>query len=431
MSEHMLIVGNGREIPGLARQARPGLRTTMLVRLDALPRVRDQSSHARLIGLPHDRGVSEWVEMARAIHARDPFDHLATYGERDQDKAAAIGAVLGLRTHSPETVRWVHDKLALRERLAALGVDPTPSRRVRGVDEAADFGREYGYPFVLKPIAGTASAGVTVVPGPIDVAAAWAWAAAVKAVESDEIVAESYLDGTELSVEAFSENGEHRVVCLTGKVKTAGHCVELGHVVRGPFDDATCEVVSRFTVAVLDALGVRDGVTHTEVIVTADGPHVVETHLRPAGDEIPEMIHDTYGVDLIDLLVRQSLGDRLLNRLDRELKAAADIAGYAAIWYATPAASGRIVSVTGLESARAMPGVISVELLKQVGDHLPTQVTDSGTRAVAARGVADDPREALQRARAAAEAVRFTVEAVPAFGENSAPEIAWGFSLDQ
>jgi formate-dependent phosphoribosylglycinamide formyltransferase (GAR transformylase) len=409
------------EIPGLAHQARPGLRTTMLVRLSALPRVRDPGMHARLVALPHDGGAGEWVEMARCIHARDPFGHLATYGERDQDKAAAIGAALGLRTHSPQTARWVHDKAAMRQRLAALGVDGTPSGRVRNIEEAAQAGRQYGYPFVLKPVAGTGSAGVTVVHSPADLAAAWEWAARVTAEEPGELVAERYLDGTELSVETLSEDGEHRIVCLTGKVKTATHCVELGHMVPGPFDAATREAVSRFTASVLDALGVRDGVGHTEIIVTADGPHVVETHLRPAGDEIPEMIRDTHGIDLLDLLVRQSLGEHVMGRLDGELKAAAKITTCAAIWFGTPAASGRIVAVTGIEAAREMAGVVGVDFLKEAGDELPAELTHSGTaggsaRAISARATADDPREALRRAKAAAEAVRFTVEAMPAYG---------------
>lgn len=418
MSEHLLIVGNGGEIPGLAHQARPFLRTTMLVRIAALPRVRSPGMHARVVALPHDSGPGEWVEMARCIHARDPFDHMATYGERDQDKAAAIGVALGLRTHTPETVRWVHDKTAMRHRLAALGVDGTPSDRVRNIDEAGRAGGQYGYPFVLKPMSGTGSAGVTVVHSPADLAAAWQWAARAMTAESGDLVAERYLRGTELSVESLSEDGEHRIVCLTGKVKTAAHCVELGHMVPGPCDAATREVVSCYTASVLDALGVRDGVTHTEIIVTDDGPHVVETHLRPAGDEIPEMIRDTCGIDLLDLLVRQSLGEHVMGRLDGELKAAATTTTCAAIWFGTPAASGRIVAVTGIESAREMAGVVGVSSLKEVGDELPAELSDSGTgsaRAVCVRATADNPWEALHRAKAAAEAVRFTVEAVPAY----------------
>jgi biotin carboxylase len=412
MSEHVLIVGNGREIPGLVRAARPGIRTTMLVRLDVLHRVRDRGANARVIGLPHDRGPQEWIEMARSIHARDPFDHLGTYSEKDQDKAAAVGCALGLRTHGVDTIRLVHDKVAMRERLAAIGVDPTPATRVDSVDEVRAFAVRHGYPLVLKPVAGAASSGVSVVRGPGELGAAWAWAKAAEEPDTDDVLVETYLDGVELSIEAFSEDGAHRVVALTGKVKDPRHCVELGHVVRGPFDEATAATVREFTSAALDALGVRDGVTHTEVILTADGPHMVETHVRPAGDDISEMIRDTYGIDLIDLLVQRSLGARVLDRLDRELKASADIAEHAAIWYATPAGGGRITDVSGVDAARALPGVVSVELLKEPGDELAAELVDSRARAVAARAVAGTPEEALRCARAAAEAVAFTTEAV-------------------
>jgi biotin carboxylase len=419
MSEHVLIVGNGREIPGLVRAARPGIRTTMLVRLDVLHRVRDRAANARVIGLPHDRGPQEWIEMARSIHARDPFDHLGTYSEKDQDKAAAVGAALGLRTHSLDTIRWVHDKVAMRERLRAAGVDPTPAARVDSLDQARAFAVRHGYPVVVKPVAGAASSGVTVVREPRELDAAWAWAKAAEEPDTDDVLVEAYLDGLELSVEAFSEDGVHRIVALTGKVKNPRHCVELGHVVRGPFDETTTGAVHRFTVAVLDALGVRDGVTHTEVILTADGPRMVETHVRPAGDDIPEMIRDTYGIDLIDLLVQRSLGARVLDRLDREIKASADIAEHAAIWYATPPVAGRITAVSGVDAARELPGVVSVELLKEPGDELAGELLDSRARAVAARAVAGTPEEALRRARVAAEAISFTTE--PA-GDGAAAE---------
>jgi biotin carboxylase len=406
---HVLIVGNGREIPGLVRGARPDIRTTMLVRLDVLHKVRDRAANERVVGLPHDRGTAEWIAMARSIHERDPFDRLGTYSEKDQDKAAAIGAALGLATHAVDTVRWVHDKVAMRERLAATGVDPTPGVPVGSAAEVRELAGRFGYPVVVKPVAGAASSGVSVVRDPDQVDAAWAWARAAEEPDTDAVTVEPFLAGVECSVEAFSEAGTHRVVCVTGKVKDPVHCVELGHVVRGPFAPEVRELVAGYTGRVLDALGVSDGVTHTEVILTADGPRVVETHLRPAGDDIPEMIRDTYRVDLIDLLVRRSLGESVLDRLDCALAEAEKIDEYAAIWYHSPAATGEVAAVTGVPAAEALPGVVSVEVGKEVGDRLTAEVTDSRQRAVAARAVGATPDEALARARAAAEAVVFTV----------------------
>lgn len=410
---HVLIVGNGREIPGLVRQAAPDIRTTMLVRLDVLHRVRDRGSNVRIVGLRHDEGVDEWVEMARSIHRRDPFDRLGTYSEKDQDKAAAIGEALGLPTHRRETVRWVHDKVAMRARLAELGVDPTPSERVTELGQARDFAERHGYPVILKPVAGAASSGVSVVRDEDELATAWAWAKAAEEPDTDDVLAEPYLDGVELSVEAFSQDGDHRIVSLTTKIKDDRHCVEVGHVVRGSFDAATTEAVRRFTLTVLDALGIRDGVTHTEVILTRDGPRLVETHLRPAGDDIPEMIRDTYGIDLIDLLVQGSLGIPVLDRLDRELEKAAEVHEFAAIWYTTPDGGGRIEAITGLEAARGMPGVVGIELIAEVGDELPAELTDSRARTSSVRAVGSTPEEALRRAREAAQAVRFVVEKPP------------------
>jgi biotin carboxylase len=414
MAEHILIVGNDKDFPGLVRRYRPDARITMMARLAALGRIKNPAAYARVISLPHGGSAAEWVEMSRAIHARDPFDRLCTFSERDQDKAASIGAALGLGTHSPDTVRWVHDKVEMRKRLAAVGLESTASQRVADLDQVRDFASRHGYPVVVKPVAGAASSGVSVVRSPWELAGAWQWAQAASVPDTSDLLAEQYLEGPEVSVEAFSEAGAHRAVCVTGKVKDPVHCLELGQLVRGPFDRPTREAASRYTVKVLDALGVTDGVTHTELVLTAAGPRVVETHLRPAGDDIPEMIRDVYGVDLLDLLVQQSLGGRVLDQLDAGLEAAAKIDQYSAIWFALPAGTGTVTAVRGAEQARAMPGVVRVEVLKEPGDSVVAQATDSLARTVSARAVADDPFEALRAARRAAESVTFTIDTVAA-----------------
>jgi biotin carboxylase len=83
--------------------------------------------------------------------------------EHDQDRAAAVGAALGVATHSPQTVRLVQDEHAMRARLREAGIDDTPAVRVTGEAELVGFGRLYGYPYVVEPVAGTASFGVSVV----------------------------------------------------------------------------------------------------------------------------------------------------------------------------------------------------------------------------------------------------------------------------
>ena len=53
--------------------------------------------------------------------------------------------------------------------------------------------------------------------------------------------------------------------------------------------------------------------SHTEVIVTAEGPRIVGTHVRLGGDSIPELIQLVSGVDLEELWIRQTLGESVFD----------------------------------------------------------------------------------------------------------------------
>jgi hypothetical protein len=56
-------------------------------------------------------------------------------------------------------------------------------------------------------------------------------------------------------------------------------------------------LVERAVAELLDALGVTDGPTHTEVKVDGDRVTVVETHTRLGGDGIADLVQLTSGID--------------------------------------------------------------------------------------------------------------------------------------
>jgi hypothetical protein len=130
MTTHVLVVGTGQQYPELIRDIRPGAHTSVLCRRELLPHVRAVASHRMVIGIGADGPDEEWLTLARAVHQVQPVTQVVAFGELDQDRAALIGTALGVGGHSPQTVRWVHDKDAMRARLRAVGVDDTPASRV-------------------------------------------------------------------------------------------------------------------------------------------------------------------------------------------------------------------------------------------------------------------------------------------------------------
>ena len=417
MSEHVLVVGSGRDLPTRVRNALPGTRTSVICRLEYVAKLRELTEHSRVIAVRHDAPEAEWIELAAVVHARHPFTRIATFGERDQDRCAAIGKALGIPTHSPETVALVHDKHAMRARLREAGVDATASAVVADVAELRAFAAEHGLPCVVKPVRGAGSAGVAVVREEGALAAAFERAdGSFEGLPDAGVLAEQFHEGPQFSVEAFSEDGEHQVVAVTRKFSDPVSFVEMGHVCPAQLTPAQEKEVHTYVEQLLDTLGVTTGATHTEIVLGQAGPKVIETHVRMGGDEIPALALDATGVDIAECVVRQMVGERVLPGI-REKLAGQRPAHSSAIWFAASPAAGELVDVRGLDEARQTKGVTEVEPLVRPGGSCGT-LESSESRIAYARALGDTADEAVAAARQAVERLEFQLRLCAVDGET-------------
>ncbi|GGV04878.1 argininosuccinate lyase [Kitasatospora herbaricolor] len=406
-SEHVLVVGPGRDFPARIRAARPGARTTVICQLDYIGKVREPGANARVIGVRGDAPDQEWIDLAAAAHARDPFTRIGTFGERDQDHYAVIADALGLSAHTPETVTLVHDKEAMRARLRAAGVDTTACARVADLDELRAFVAAAGTPCVVKPVSSSGSAGVTKVTEDGELPRAFERAAgSYLGLSNTGVLVEEFLAGPQFSVEAFSEAGEHVLVAITRKYSDPESFVELGHVAPAELPADTAAAIEAHVYAVLDALGVGFGPTHTEIVLTPAGPRVIETHVRMGGDMIPTLALEATGVDIDDCTARQTLGEKVLPGIRARLAESRSGARSSAIWFASVAAPGTLDEILGLEQARALPGVTEVAAAARPGAKVGA-LENSESRVAYARALAATAEEAVRQARAAVAGLEF------------------------
>ncbi|MFG2572538.1 ATP-grasp domain-containing protein [Streptomyces sp. NPDC048481] len=293
--------------------------------------------------------------LVRALHEQRPFTRVFTQTEAAQAVAGHLTDTLGLPGNSERTTRLLHDKPALRALLNERGIGPVATLTRPSRAELRDFVKASGAA-VLKPTMGSGSLGVRRIACVDEVDEAWAWR---EAFGLDDFMAEEWLVGAELSVETFSRAGSHTVVAVTGK-ETGQGVVELGHVVPAPLDDADRYAVEATVRALLDAVGFVDGPAHTELILTAAGPRVVESHSRRGGDRINDLVRLVHGVDLEEATYRLALDDD-----PPALRRAPD--GAAAIRFLV-ADPGTVTSVTGEAEAAAADGVVQVDVQVEPGD---------------------------------------------------------------
>jgi biotin carboxylase len=171
------------------------------------------------------------------------------------------------------------------------------------------------------------------------------------------------------------------------------------------------KLIHHYAGEVLDALGVRFGPTHTEFVLTTEGPRIIETHLRLSSDTGP-LVPGATGVDLIETQLRQTMGEKVLPGIRRTLEKSSAAERYGAVWYANTDLSGQLVKLVGLEESGSDPDVT-------VTPHVEPGARLDGlrcnySRLAEARAFAPEPEKALNMARDAIRKLRIVVHAGPA-----------------
>jgi biotin carboxylase len=362
--------------------------------------------------------------LVRAAHEAYGFTKVVSLVDQAMELVGRINDLLRLDGTSYEVAHRFHDKLAMREWLGKAGFETVAAEEIKDAAALRRFGSRYGYPFVLKPVDGTGSRGVIRIDDPGETGEAWCRSVGLQGRNDlplatffpvGRFIAEEFIDGPEYSVESFSFSGRHVAVSVTDKI-SAG-VVEMGHAepaLLAPHDEAA--LVDR-VVAFLQTMGLRDGVSHTEVRMSAAGPRIIESHNRVSGDRVMDLVEAVYGIDLEQYAVGWPHG------LVQELAGRPSPRCAAATRFLT-AAPGTVVAIEGEEEVRAHPAVLDLDLAVGVGDEVQA-VADNFYRPGQVLVAAPDTATATEVCAALASKVRIRTRGawpatapVPATGGN-------------
>jgi biotin carboxylase len=333
---------------------------------------------------------------AAELCARYPVSRVVTTAEDGLLPAARVNQQQGLGGNPPQVVRRLKDKAELRRCLAERGLSPVRYQLVSSASELSCFVSSAG-PAIVKPVAEGGSKGVRLIRHPAQAEAAWQ---EILHEGRKVMLAEEYLSGPEVSVEAFSAAGRHTVVAITDK-RLGDRFVEAGHSMPAALTDQEHADAIALTCAVLDAVGLMEGPSHSELKLTSNGPRVIESHNRIGGDRIADLVRAVYGTDLERLTIGVPLG---LLAWDG---AAPRAAGGAAVRFLTPQ-PGTLTEVI-VPPPGAVPGATATVTVKP-GDEIPP-VRWSGDRVAGnVFATADTAQEAMKRADALAAAVAFATQ---------------------
>jgi len=221
--------------------------------------------------------------------------------------ADELSDALGVPTNGASSAPVRRDKYAMIETLRAAGL--RCARQIKSGDPEAILAWVAGegpYPYVVKPLDSAATDSVYICRDLAELHGA------VREVRgrhtiydkpNDEVLVQSFLDGHEYVVDMVSYAGS-RYVCgvwqYIKRVAGGSHPIYDTEWLL-PADEEPVPTLIAYTNAALDALNVRFGPSHAEVILTPDGPALVEVGTRMAGNMNPGFHDYCAGANQADL----------------------------------------------------------------------------------------------------------------------------------
>jgi biotin carboxylase len=272
--------------------------------------------------------------------------------------AARLREILGLPGLTVEETVPFRDKERMKQVLDAAGLRTPWHTEATTVAEVWDAAERIGYPLIIKPIAGAGSADTYRVDSAADL----------------DLVLPTLRHVPRVSVEEFVEAEEftYDTICANGQVLFENICrynprplqckqhewISPVTMALRDLDDPYLQGGRALGVAVIKALGFRDGFTHMEWYRKADGEVVFgEIGARPPGARTVDVMNYAVDADLFAAWADAVTNGRISQPIERRYNAASI--------FKRAQGAGRITHYDGLDRLLAEYGehVVALDLL--------------------------------------------------------------------
>lgn len=358
----MILGASILQVPAIEKALQMGLKAVVI----------DMNPNADGFGVPGViKEIVSTIDIDAAInvakkHNVDGVITLAT--DMPMRTVSAIAKECGLIGISGDTAIKTTDKSRMREALRVGNVPIPKYFRVSNKKELQTAMECFEGAFMLKPAVSSGSRGILMITDRNNIDDAYEYTRNFS--YNGIVVVEDVLSGPEVSVETLAFGGEIHVIQITDKMTTGSpHFVEMGHT--QPTMLECINEIKNAAIAANKAVGIDNGPSHTEIIITEDGPKIVEIGARLGGDCIAtHLVPLSTGVDMVEACIKIALGEK--PEINQTINCGA------AIRYFNQN-SGVVKSIKGISEAESSSGVKQVSVVHGIGENI-TEITDSGSR---------------------------------------------------
>lgn len=272
---------------------------------------------------------------------------------------AAATTLLGLPGISFETAVMATDKGEMIKAFKEKKVESPWYFIIDNRSKLKSVANQLSFPCILKPTDNAGSRGVILVKEYGELNTAYEYS--IKQSRTGKVIIEEFMEGSEVSAEVMAINGEVHILAVTDKLTTGPpYFVELGHSQQSQLDETAILQIKDLAVKAVNAIGITQGPAHVEIMLTRDGPRMVELGARMGGDYITtHLVPLSTGIDMVKASIFTALGKE--PDINPEFNK-----GSAIRYFNVP--QGVILSITGVEEAKKLRGVKECNFTMGVGD---------------------------------------------------------------
>ena len=231
-------------------------------------------------------------------------------------ESAKLSSALKLPHLNVQSAQLLRDKFSVRQRLVERGVPQQAFQLATSNDELIQAVQTLGLPVLIKPVDGYGSQNIVVLQDPEDLAP-WMtplndmlpshadYGLGVRA--NDRLVVERFMKGQIVGCDTVTLKGQHQLLGVNEKLfyEPPSFAIEGGCFIpnQGQFAE-----LKAYVKALLDAVDFDWGYAHIEIMLTVEGPYVIEINPRLVGAKIARLVSMALGVSVHQHLIALHLG---------------------------------------------------------------------------------------------------------------------------
>lgn len=234
--------------------------------------------------------IEDTAVEVRAVAERMNIEVVACMvgGESGVTLADKLSSELKLRSNGLLPAGDRRNKHVQQELVHAAGLRAVRESLGTTWSDVTDFVDHEEFPIVLKPVESAGSDGVKLCSNKQEAEEHFQLLMDSQRVNGGAnagVICQEFLKGEEYVIDHVSRDGVHKTVMVWVYDKRATNGAAFVYYGMIPVDSSTVEaqILIKYTREVLDVLGLANGPTHAEVMLTSSGPCLVEMNCRTHG----------------------------------------------------------------------------------------------------------------------------------------------------